>query len=212
MKKIWWIYLLLLAPTLTEFLESGSLPDKPRDMITDVVMTIFMGIFILIIYRGRRRLILVSETDELTGLKNRHAFQKELASAVAKAHRLHITLSLAIIDIDQFKFINDSYGHHKGDQILAKIGKLLKDSVRSQIDICYRVGGDEFAILLPAIDLSGTEGIDRRIEALRDRGSELLEPYRTGLSVGVASLGDGESPDDLFKRADSRMYREKKAN
>ena len=212
MKKILWIYLLLLVPTLTEILESGSLPVKPRDMITDVVMTIFMGILILIVYRGQRRLILMSETDELTRLKNRRAFQKELASAVARAHRLHITLSLAIIDVDQFKSINDSYGHHKGDRILAKIGKLLKDSVRSQLDTCFRIGGDEFAILLPAIDLRGAEGIDRRLEVLRDQCSELLKPYGSGLSVGVATLRKGESLDDLFRRADSHMFREKNAN
>ncbi len=150
MKKTWWVYFLLLAPTLTEIIESGSFPVRLRDVITDVVMTIFVGVLILIIYRRQQQLILVSETDELTRLKNRRAFQKELSSAVARAHRLHITLSLAIIDVDQFKSINDLYGHHKGDQILAKIGKLLKNSVRSQLDTCYRIGGDEFAILLPA--------------------------------------------------------------
>jgi diguanylate cyclase (GGDEF)-like protein len=212
MKSLWWIYLLLLVPTLTEIIETGRLPTAPRELITDAVMTVCVGILVLLIHRKHRELTNMSETDELTGLKNRRAFQANLAAEVTRAHRLHSTLTLAIIDIDQFKSVNDRYGHHKGDRVLAGVGALLKDSVRSGIDTCYRIGGDEFAVLLPATGSRGVEGIDKRMNALLKQGMEFLKPWGAGLSIGIATVQNKECPEDFFKRADSHMYMEKKNN
>ena len=157
----------------------------------------------------------LADHDPLTGLLNRRAFEKELASAVAFAKRYAMATSLVMLDIDRFKFINDSYGHSVGDAILRRVANLLEGRLR-QTDVIARLGGDEFAVILPG--LTSAEG--RRVTA------SLLEMLRAdattrvqGQVVGVtASVGLVEieseatmSPDELLSQADIALYTAKEA-
>jgi diguanylate cyclase (GGDEF)-like protein len=206
------LFLLMLVPTITELMETGSFPVTLRDTISDVVLTIAIGILVFLFLREHRKLEYLSETDELTKLKNRRAFERDFDSAVTMSHRLGSTLTLAIIDIDDFKLINDRYGHKTGDRVLRDAAELIKNSVRHEVDVCYRAGGDEFAILLPAVGKRGSEGIERRLKMLKEKGDNFLGQYNSSLSIGTAALRDADSPDDLFRRADKNMYREKRVN
>lgn len=204
-----WLYLLMLIPTLSELLETGRLPSSPRSLITDVVLTIVVGVLVCYIRREHLEVIRLSQSDPLSGLYNRRRFQDDLSREITRAQRMGTSLVLAYIDIDRFKSINDRHGHDEGDRILKRMGKLLEDSTRRDVDTCYRIGGDEFVILLPAMDSKGAEGVLKRVSCLGSRASEFLECYGAGLSIGIAELIDGETPEVFLQRADRMMYAEK---
>jgi diguanylate cyclase (GGDEF)-like protein len=122
---------------------------------------------------------------------------------------LRNALSLAIVDIDGFKSINDVHGHAEGDAILGRIADLLVRSVRLNVDGCYRLGGDEFAVLLPGADAAGAlEMLHRICRSAREEPTS-LDRVGASLSVGVVELQEKEGPEAFMKRADALMYEAK---
>ncbi len=104
-----------------------------------------------------------ASTDPLTGLSNRRSFDQVLAREIANAHRMGAPLSLLLVDVDYFKAYNDSLGHNAGDQALAQIGALLRESARRPRDLAARIGGDEFALILPDTPASGAASLAQRL-------------------------------------------------
>jgi len=208
----WWLYTLLLLPILTQYVETGRWPSAPQELVTDVGLTLCIGMLVLALRRRHRQLLSLSETDPLTGLANRRKFGADLKREVARANRVGTSLLLAFIDVDRFKLINDTLGHHEGDRILNKIGSLLCASVRTDVDTCYRIGGDEFALLMPGAQSGGTDWVDTKFGDLRDQAAELLKVHGAGLSFGIAVLTGSETPEAFLQRADRLMYREKSVN
>ena len=204
------LYLLLLFPTLTELLESGHLPGKPREWASDILLTVCMGVFIYMIIKRNRELVNLSETDTLTKVLNRRRFDIDLDREIIRAHRLNTQLVLAFIDIDNFKNINDQNGHVHGDIVLKNIGHLLKTSIRHHVDRCYRIGGDEFAIIFPEITKKSVLGVKDRINLIKSEAVEILSAENSSLSIGIVVLEEGETANDLVNRADRLMYKEKK--
>jgi diguanylate cyclase (GGDEF)-like protein len=152
---------------------------------------------------------LLARTDGLTELLNRRAFDSELAIAVARAERYQRDLSLVVVDIDNFKALNDSYGHPAGDAVIRAVGRVLAEGAR-RIDIVARIGGEEFALILadtpPAAALRLAERLRR---AVINASSEMIA---FSASFGVASLQDtGNSGEALMKSADEALYAAKKA-
>ena len=149
----------------------------------------------------------LADLDALTGVHNRRYFHETLAREVARAHRYHRRLAVIVFDLDDFKAINDRVGHLAGDAVLAEAAQRMLTVVRSA-DIACRVGGDEFAIVLP--ESSAEEGellagrIARAIAVRPITGAGTLE-----LSAGVAELRPGDRPNDVFERADEALYRAK---
>ncbi len=151
-----------------------------------------------------------AEYDELTGIFNRRRFQEEVERHLREAKRFGDPLTLLLIDIDGFKRINDTYGHHTGDKALQVVADALRGAVR-ETDLIGRLGGDEFVTLLTRAD---PRGVDRVVEAFRR--SLRLEDEASGASFGLAaSIGvatsDGatDSCESLLRRADRAMYEEK---
>lgn len=149
--------------------------------------------------------------DNLTGLCNRNLLGENLKTALTRADREKLSVGLLFIDLDRFKFINDTLGHAAGDEMLREAAKRIKESVRIS-DIVSRLGGDEFVVLLPAIT-DPTHGalVASKIIA-RMQEPFLLEnkPYQITCSIGVATYEGGKTEDkDLIKRADLAMYRAK---
>jgi diguanylate cyclase (GGDEF)-like protein len=148
-----------------------------------------------------------ADFDSLTGLHNRRCFHECLEREVARAHRYDRRLSLIMLDLDNFKGINDRIGHLAGDTVLAEVGERIKSVVRVS-DIPSRVGGDEFAVILPESGRDDAERLAARIadavaEAQMDQGGRLLS------SAGVAELAGADSALELFERADQELYRAK---
>lgn len=154
-----------------------------------------------------RKLLEASITDYLTGLYNRRFMEEALKREKAVADRYGITFSLILLDIDNFKLINDIYGHAKGDEVLVKVAQILKDNLRAS-DLCGRWGGEEFLILLRSANLS--QGLNKA-EKLRELIAKLNIPPIESItaSFGVAEYNSPESYEETLRRADLALYRAK---
>ncbi|MCC5866120.1 MAG: diguanylate cyclase [Wenzhouxiangella sp.] len=158
-----------------------------------------------------QRLTRLATTDELTGLLNRRAGEAALDSEIKLSRRRGAALSMLLLDIDQFKQINDSLGHDVGDQVLAAVGRHLRDATRAG-DCAIRWGGEEFAVLLPGTDQSGAcEQAAQLMAGMTRLGEDIEAVDRLSASAGIVSLRPQESARELMKRADALMYRAKAA-
>lgn len=153
----------------------------------------------------------MATTDTLTGLLNRRAFMDATGRELARSRRYSDKLSAVLLDVDHFKQINDRRGHATGDAVLATVGQLLTNALRS-CDIVARWGGEEFVLLLPSTSLEGAEQVAERIREqlasarIQDSTGDLVP---VTASFGVATYGDGETLEQLVDRADRAMYRAK---
>ncbi|SHE22369.1 GGDEF domain-containing protein [methanotrophic endosymbiont of Bathymodiolus puteoserpentis (Logatchev)] len=149
-------------------------------------------------------------TDALTQTNNRTAFNDSLIREMTLAERHANHLSLIFVDLDHFKAINDTYGHHCGDQVLKSAAQSIKDSIRG-CDIAYRYGGEEFVILLSDTDLEGAKLLAERIrEKIANHTLAYgMEVIKLTASLGVSSLRGNDTVDSFVQRADDAMYQAK---
>jgi two-component system cell cycle response regulator len=151
--------------------------------------------------------------DPLSGLFNRRYFHERLEEELDRSRRHNTTVALLMIDIDNFKRINDQFGHLVGDIVIKGVGEILKRSVR-KFDLCTRFGGEEFAIVMPGSGPENSapvaERIRQRIEAFRPPETELAD-VRVTASLGMAVSHRSASAEDLIARADQALYDAKHA-
>lgn len=157
--------------------------------------------------QARARLVELARTDPLTGLANRRAFDERLAAELARARRDGSPVSLALIDLDRFKRVNDLHGHAVGDAVLREVAGRLRDVARGT-DLVARLGGEELAWLLPGTGLGAAMEAAERLGA-RIRGAPFGRAGRQTASIGVAEAVPGDLPGDLLRRADGALYRAK---
>jgi diguanylate cyclase (GGDEF)-like protein len=159
-------------------------------------------------YQVRRQAV----TDELTGLSNHGRFQELLGSEIEQVRRYHHPVGLIMLDIDDFKLVNDTYGHQQGDVVLKHVARVLSDTSR-ETDTPARYGGEEMALVLPHTDLEGSHAIAERVrtavEALRVPRLDREGFLRITASVGVAASAEGDK-DALIADADSALYAAKR--
>ena len=152
--------------------------------------------------------------DPVTALGNRRWFDTSLKREMEKAEKSGDPLCLAMLDIDHFKQINDSFGHPVGDQVLKFFGSLLIKNFKGR-DICARYGGEEFAIILPNTNLNQArtvaESLRRQFEKTQLQISRTKQPIGTvTVSIGISCQEKGDTPNSLLKRADTMLYTAKK--
>jgi diguanylate cyclase (GGDEF)-like protein len=152
--------------------------------------------------------------DSLTGLGNRQLFDQHLRETIAQSQRSGTPFALLYLDVDQFKAINDNYGHDSGDTALIAVAERLRSAIR-QVDQAYRLGGDEFAVVLaPFFNQAHVEGVVARIRLAMEQAYRLPNglAVTSMLSVGVAIYPEqADSADELVKKADSAMYEDKQS-
>lgn len=150
----------------------------------------------------------LATTDELTGLANRRRFQIELEREIASASRYHSPLSLLLLDLDNFKAINDNYGHSIGDHALRLVAQSIQRRLRAP-DLVARLGGDEFAVLLPQTDRAAAESLARRLKTAIETAPA---PFpTTTVSIGISTHDRGEAAD-LLEAADRFLYQAKRSH
>jgi diguanylate cyclase (GGDEF)-like protein len=154
----------------------------------------------------------LSRTDALTGLLNRRAFFEEVRARIERQGGRARSGALIYVDLDNFKLVNDRFGHQQGDAALRTVAAILSGSARAG-DLVARLGGDEFALWLTGSDGDGATAKARK---LLERAAELAEfsgdaEHRLGFSIGIApqAAGAGEPIEALVARADAAMYRAK---
>lgn len=161
----------------------------------------------------RNSLIHLANTDGLTGLYNHRYFQEKLRHFLAEAKKNSTPLALIMMDIDYFKFYNDTFGHQKGDQVLAAIGRILTGLVKEP-SFAARYGGEEFAVVLPGADREAARELDelvkREVASFPFEGAEKLPAGRMTITSGIACYPeDGATAQELVRVADDALYRAK---
>ncbi len=167
----------------------------------------YLRVPILMEYDDLRKLQFNAATDPLTGLYNRRLFEEQIEKELNRAQRYSQNLALVILDLHQFKEVNDRYGHPRGDALLKTVASTLKQSLRTS-DYAFRFGGDEFATLLVQSDMEQASTLARRI---RSNFAASIEPMQmttqSGLDYGIAIYPqDGAQREVLVRVADERLY------
>jgi diguanylate cyclase (GGDEF)-like protein len=152
----------------------------------------------------------LAATDPLTGLANRRAFGEAVRREIARSERAGTPLAVVMLDIDDFKTINDDFGHGTGDDVLRAVARCARHGTR-QGDIIARLGGDEFALLLPDADLTKAQAIGERIRAeIAGIHADLGSSTQVGVSIGTSvTRGRELSVHGLLAEADRDLYRDK---
>ncbi len=151
---------------------------------------------------------ILSTTDATTHLRNRRAFNTDILAELERAKRYGRNLSLAVLDMDHFKLINDTFGHEKGDIMLKQLSYELEGQLR-QSDFLYRLGGDEFAIIFAELNLTQARIACEKINHIHSQLALTIGKEKMTLSIGITSLQDNDDVDSFFKRADKALYHAK---
>jgi len=183
--------------------------------ISRLIMMLTASALSIALVSRSQRLLQLATSDPLTGLFNRGYVDDRLAMELSRAQRYGKALTVAVIDADHFKALNDTHGHAAGDVVLKKLAGILQGSFR-QSDTTGRYGGEEFVVILPETDI---ETACRKVESLRERIATTLialpdrkEAIRLTISAGLASYPeDGDDAAELFATADERMFEAKHA-
>jgi len=182
--------------------------------ISRLIMMLTASALSLALVARSQKLLRLATSDPLTQLFNRGYVDDRFTIELTRARRYHQRVTLAVIDVDRFKSLNDRYGHSAGDLVLRKIGAILRESFR-QSDTAARYGGEEFVVILPE---TGPEAAWQKIESLRERvatTSIVLNSegvlVKVTISAGLASLpDDGTDAAELFALADERLFQAKR--
>ena len=197
--------------------DSGALEDIRSTLYLNLSVSLLITVIVLFatsltINRYQRRLEKMATTDKLTGLANRQAFDLLISQAIHELGRTHAPLIAILIDIDNFKPINDRLGHLAGDSVLRQVAATIRQTLR-KADIVCRWGGEEFLVV--AKDIAEAEG---RQLAEKIRSAVESGPFRhkgetiaVTVSLGVAAHGQGETAEQLIARADQALYAAKAA-
>ncbi len=165
---------------------------------------------------AEEKVLNLSRMDGLTDITNRRYFDEFLDNEWKRCERLKLPLSLAIIDIDHFKLLNDTYGHQAGDECLRKIGAVLKKFAHRPTDLCARYGGEEFAIVLGATAENSLEMMSNLLDTIRALGiankNSSVMPTLT-VSIGLATMYPdiNTKAEELIKVADEMLYKAKES-
>ena len=173
----------------------------------------FLRVPIILEHEELKKLELNAVTDPLTGLYNRRLFGESFEKELNRARRYTQPLSLVILDLHRFKEVNDKHGHPRGDEVLRATAATLKKALRTS-DSAFRIGGDEFALLLPQTDAQQALALSRRVETVF---AEMIRPLQLEVTVsmdhGIAIFPqDAEQADQLIRIADERLYQQKHDN
>lgn len=165
--------------------------------------------------RYNEKLEFLSKTDALTKLNNRGCFDKVVPEILADEKRTDGLISFAILDIDYFKNFNDEYGHKIGDKVLKSVAKILKDTLKRDEDYCFRIGGEEFAVVFSAYNkekaIKFMNKVRERIEniEMKDEAGNILNSVTISIGLVCKRAGDIKDFETMFKEADTLLYKAK---
>jgi len=152
----------------------------------------------------------LARVDPLTGLANRREFDRLLLQEVARSRQSGQSFSLIMADLDHFKQVNDRFGHQEGDRALQQIGRLIQQVPKRATDAAFRIGGEEFAVLMGNTDKTGAVGLSETLRGVTEGARFLPTGEPVTISLGVATFpGDGQDAETLIAAADRALYQAK---
>jgi diguanylate cyclase (GGDEF)-like protein len=199
--------------------ELGRPLPEVGDLVAELVLFLGASLFVLALMwklrqqradlrEGEARARELARVDSLTGLGNRRAFDEALTSELSRNERAHTPLSLLVCDLDNFKQINDAYGHLSGDDCLRQVAETLRAELR-QVDSAFRWGGDEFVLVLTDTDADGAAEIGRRLADVIHHACSRPDGTPLAVTTGHAELHQGMTGQELLAAADLSL-RERK--
>jgi diguanylate cyclase (GGDEF)-like protein len=197
-KFVLWVLGITIATTAMILLHR-ELPYRQAYLITTFGTTIIIG---YVVGKASKRTQDLANHDALTGLINRRFWEESLHHMINMAEREKTTVSVAFLDLDGFKMVNDKQGHAEGDKLLQDVAAQMKKVCR-EADLVGRWGGDEFAIAMPNTSEQQAKSLIKRLQR---------ELSKTTISAGIVSMQPGESLHNLLNRADQAMYQAKPTN
>lgn len=186
------------------YLSTKPLAQTQRQLIASLEQQLLQPLNNVLIFEHNRRLSL---RDHLTGLGNRSYFDETLSYMKATAQREHRPFSLLMLDLDNFKQVNDQHGHTEGDAVLKQFAKILREALRSN-DHVFRFGGDEFVLLLAHSKSLNPELVSQRIVDMVSN-DQLLNKHMVTTSIGYTNWQTGDCNASIIKRADKALYHAK---
>jgi len=209
------ILLIISSYGIMFFVYQGEAYFELSVLITNIVSSAFMTalmIFLLASYMIDSHEVSqkLAATDPMTGLYNRRAFNTVANKALQLATRQETPTTIAMCDLDQFKLVNDTYGHDVGDDVIIEFAHILQSSVR-EIDIVARYGGEEFIILFPCTDIDGARKV---VERMRKRAEECeiqldAQVLNFTASFGMTEMAPGSEFSEAVKTVDQALYKAK---
>ncbi|MBI4977501.1 MAG: sensor domain-containing diguanylate cyclase [Spirochaetes bacterium] len=188
---------------------AGGPPFDDEDIETLKIITNFAATTM-----ENSKLFVWAITDSLTKISNIHYFMKQFESEVKRSKRYNTNFSLLVLDVDNFKTVNDTYGHQVGDQVLQHLSNILVTSTRDDIDIPARYGGDEFVVMLPSTSKTDAKFVAQKIMNEVRAGGVTTDTgtVQYSVSIGISTFPeDGETTTTLFEAGDKALYKSKNA-
>lgn len=146
--------------------------------------------------------------DDLTKLNNRKSYNENIKRLLSEYQRYKTPFSMVIYDIDNFKQINDSYGHAVGDKVLVEMSALIKSYIR-ETDYIFRIGGEEFAILFTQTKIAKAKSVSEKIRASVENNLNVIKDKKITISLGVSEIKPEDKENTIFKRVDELLYKSK---
>lgn len=205
--------LVVAAPPAADFMSPNPVHAWPYLVFACVIVAATLGMFWMVVQLLQLDLVRLATLDSLTGLLNRQSFLTEFAREASRSKRGNLIFSLAVFDLDHFKGLNDKYGHPAGDEALRLVVGAMQDCLRGH-DLLGRLGGEEFALLMPGADKETALRVAERIRVAVEALQFAPKGERVPLNVsgGVAMRGaDGTDWETLFAAADGALYKAKNA-
>ncbi len=204
------VVILAVIPWVTDYAETGHWPETPIEFINEITasaITVLLGALVMfLIYEHHKDVESLLVTDHLTAVYNMRFFSDKIRWVFVASRRTGIKSTLLFMDIDGFKKYNDTYGHMEGNRILEMMGDILLRSTRRFVDWPFRIGGDEFAVLM---EFSGKGSADALAHRLKSRFKRESGGEGT-LTVGISEIRDSMKDEkEWIEDADAEMYRMK---
>ncbi len=214
---IYLLYSLVVLPWITDTLEKGRFPSSLQEALNEVILSalIAVGVFVFIrqrekIERQGNEIGRMSDTDSLTGLGNVRLLQEALVREIARTRRMDRPLSCLLMNLDDFRMINDRYGHEKGNQVLQVAADTIRKVIRQEMDRAFRYGGDEFMVLLPETETKQALSVAQRLhEAFIALQPPAIPKRALPVSIGLAQLQEDQRAEDLLRRLDRAISQAK---
>lgn len=199
------VFLIIIFPQTWYILEQASML---RFVVTILGVSAFSAMFVRVITVQQKMLEAQAVTDPLTGLFNRTMLNETFEQIIQQNRRTGTPMTLAMLDLDHFKAINDTLGHSSGDRVLRGVGEFLHKRIQRRTDKVFRIGGEEFLVLLYNTDIENGRQVAE--ELCSGFASLSLIPNRpVTISIGVATLQPDEDGEEWMKRCDKNLYRAK---